>query len=165
MTLRGKIRGDKMRGLHFSGTESPKLGGRRDLQRERFGNYFPRLFAYACAATGDDEAARDVVVASFTDVYSMPDMRSDEFEVALFRAARELCGSGEYRLRRHNDGLSPRERDVISLHFDAQMSRTQISTLLGLQQDAVALTLMRGLRKLRARMDTAPASNALAHFA
>ena len=51
-------------------------------------------------------------------------------------------------MRRHNDGLSPREREVISLVFDAQLDRTQIGALLGIKQEVLAVTLVRGLRKL-----------------
>ena len=95
-----------------------KTGARRDLRQDRFMSYFPRLFAFACASTGDDEAARDVAVAAFSTAFTLPDMREPDFEIALFKAARDLCANGEYRVRRHNDGLTPRERDVISLVFD-----------------------------------------------
>lgn len=140
-----------MRGLKFSRStgEGPKAGARREVQSERFAAYFPRLFAYACAATGDDEAARDVVVSSFSDAFSRADAREDEFEIDLFRTARAICQSGEYRVRRHNDGLTPREREVLSLLFDAQLDRAQIGVLLGIRDEVVAMTLVRGLRKLR----------------
>jgi DNA-directed RNA polymerase specialized sigma24 family protein len=144
-----------MRGLDLGRTgddrtaTGPRMDARREVQSERFGAYFPRLFAYACASTGDDEAARDVAVAAFSQAFARHDMREDEFELELFRTARDICLSGEYRVRRHNDGLTPRERDVISLLFDAQLNRNQISALLGLRQEAVASTLVHGLRKLR----------------
>ena len=117
-----------------------------------------------CAATGDDEAARDVAVSAFSEAFARPDVREDEFELDLFRTARAICQSGEYRVRRHNDGLSPRERDVISLLFDAQLSRLQISTLLGIPQDAVGSTLVRGLRKLRASFAVGSAGAAIPSF-
>jgi DNA-directed RNA polymerase specialized sigma24 family protein len=140
-----------MRGLKFSRStdEGPKTGARREVQSERFAAYFPRLFAYACAATGDDEAARDVVVSAFSDAFSRSDTREDEFEIDLFRTARAICQSGEYRVRRHNDGLTTREREVLSLLFDAQLDRAQIGVLLGIREEVVAKTLVRGLRKLR----------------
>jgi DNA-directed RNA polymerase specialized sigma24 family protein len=137
---------------HFGKTEQPKSGARRDLRQERFTAYFPRLFAYACAATGDDEAARDVAATAFTSVFTMPDMREGEVETALFKAARDLCNSGEYRVRRHNDGLNPRERDVISLVFDGQLGHAKIGELLGVRSEVVSMTLARGLRKLRTRL-------------
>jgi DNA-directed RNA polymerase specialized sigma24 family protein len=146
--------------IHFGKTEQPKSGARRDLRQERFTAYFPRLFAYACAATGNDEAARDVTVAAFSGVFSMPDMREAEFEVALFKAACELCSNGEYRVRRHNDGLTPREREVISLVFDGQLDQAKIAELLGVRADVVSMTLARGLRKLRTRLAPDPTTGA-----
>ena len=145
-------------------SDGPRAGGRREVQSERFGKYFPRLFAYSCAATGDDEAARDVAVTAFSEAFARPDVREDEFELDLFRTARAICQSGEYRMRRNDDGLSPRERDVISLLFDAQLNRVQISSLLGIEQEAVASTLVRGLRKLRASFATGTAGAAVPSF-
>ncbi len=126
----------------------PRTGARRDLRQERFKAYFPRLFAFASYATADDEAAREVCVTAFSNVFALPDMREPEFEVALFRAARDLCNSGEHRAR-HDDGLTPREREVISLVFDAQLELPKVSELLGIKADSVSLALTRGLRKLR----------------
>lgn len=154
-----------MRGSDLNGAgDGPRAGARREVQSERFGKYFPRLFAYSCAATGDDEAARDVAVTAFSEAFARPDVREDDFELDLFRTARAICQSGEYRMRRHNDGLSPRERDVISLLFDAQLNRVQISALLGMQQEAVASTLVRGLRKLRASFATGRAGAVVPSF-
>jgi DNA-directed RNA polymerase specialized sigma24 family protein len=155
-----------MRGLKSSRStdEGPKAGGRRELRSERFTAYFPRLFAYACAATGDDEAARDVVVFAFSEAFSRADTREDEFEIDLFRTARAICQSGDYRVRRHNDGLTPREREVISLLFDAQLDRAQIGMLLGITDEVVAATLVRGLRKLRTSFVSAGAGAAVPSF-
>jgi DNA-directed RNA polymerase specialized sigma24 family protein len=155
-----------MRRLKFSRStgEGPTAGARRDVQSERFATYFPRLFAYACAATGDDEAARDVVVSAFSDAFSRADAREDEFEIDLFRTARAICQSGEYRLRRHNDGLTPREREVLSLLFDAQLDRAQIRVLLGINEEVVATTLVRGLRKLRTSFSSSSAGAAVPSF-
>lgn len=143
--------------IHFGKDDKPRTAARRDLRQERFKAYFPRLFAFACSATGDDEAARDVTVVAFTSVFGMPDMREPEFEVALFRAARELCNNSEYRVRRHNDGLTPREREVIALVFDAQLDTAKIAELLGVRSDAVPMTLARGLRKLQTKLAPEPA--------
>ena len=155
-----------MRGIRFNraNDEGPKTGARSEVQSERFSVYFPRLFAYACAATGDDEAARDVAVSAFSEAFTRADTREDEFELDLFRTARAICQSGEYRVRRHNDGLSPREREVISLVFDAQLDRTQIGTLLGIKQEAVATTLVRGLRKLRTSFASSGSTAAVPSF-
>ena len=154
-----------MRGLRFrANDEGPKAGGRSEVQSERFSAYFPRLFAYACAATGDDEAARDVVVSAFSEAFSRPDTREGEFELDLFRTARVICMSGEYRVRRHNDGLSPREREVISLVFDAQLDRAQIGALLGIKEETVGTTLVRGLRKLRTSFASGGSASAVPSF-
>lgn len=154
-----------MRGLKFSRTadEGPKTGARREVQSERFAAYFPRLFAYACAATGDDEA-RYVVVSAFSDAFSRADAREDEFEIDLFRTARAICQSGEYRVRRHNDGLTPQEREAISLLFDAQLDCAQIGVLLGISEEGVATTLVRGLRKLRTSFASPGAGAAVPSF-
>jgi DNA-directed RNA polymerase specialized sigma24 family protein len=155
-----------MRGLKFSRStgEGPKAGARREVQSERFAAYFPRLFAYACAATSDDEAAREVVVSAFSDAFSRADIREDEFEIDLFRTARAICQSSEYRARRHNDGLTPREREVISLLFDAQLDRAQIGLLLGVRDEVVATALVRGLRKLRTSFASSGAGAAVPSF-
>ncbi len=155
-----------MRGLRFgrASDERPKIGGRSEVQSERFGAYFPRLFAYACAATSDEEAARDVVVAAFSEAYARDDATDDEFELDLFRTARAICQSGEYRASRHNDGLTPREREVLSLVFDAQLDRAQISALLAIRQEAVGATLVRGLRKLRTTFGSSGSGAAIPSF-
>jgi DNA-directed RNA polymerase specialized sigma24 family protein len=155
-----------MRGLKFSRSagEGPKTGARREVQSERFAAYFPRLFAYACAATGDDEAARYVVVSAFSDAFSRADAREDEFEIDLFRTARAICQSGEYRVRRHNDGLTPQEREAISLLFDAQLDCAQIGVVLGISEEGVATTLVRGLRKLRISFASPGAGAAVPSF-
>jgi DNA-directed RNA polymerase specialized sigma24 family protein len=150
--------------LHFRTTNEPVTGARRDLRQERFTAYFPRLFAYACAATGDDEAARDVAVAAFSSIFEFPDMREADFEIALFRHARDLCSNSEYRVRRRNDGLSPRERDVIALVFDGQLDGQRIGELLHVRPDVVSMTLMRGLRKLRTRLDAGTSGSAVPSF-
>jgi DNA-directed RNA polymerase specialized sigma24 family protein len=147
--------------LTFGKTERPKTGARRDLRAERFKEYFPRLFAYACSVTGADEAARDVTATAFSSAFAMPDMREAEFEIALFKAARDLANSGEYRLRRHNDGLTPRERDVISLVFDAQLEQAKIAELMGVGSDTVSITLAKGLRKLQEKLAPEPAGTAV----
>ena len=155
-----------MRGLKFTRPtgEGPGAGARREVHSERFAAYFPRLFAYACAATGDDGAAQDVVVSAFSEAFSRADTREEEFEIDLFRTARAICQSGEYRVRRHNDGLTPREREVISLLFDAQLDRVQIGVVLGIRDEVVATTLVRGLRKLRTSLASAGAGAAVLSF-
>jgi DNA-directed RNA polymerase specialized sigma24 family protein len=100
----------------------------------------------------------------FPDAFSRADVRADEFEVDLFRTARAICQSGEYRVRRHNDGLTPREREVISLRFDAQLDRAQIGVLLSIRDEVVATTLVRALRKLRTSFAASGAGAAVPSF-
>src|SRR5688572_20206254 len=119
-------------------TEAPRIWSRRDLNKERFAVYFPRLFAYVYGATGDEEAARELSVASFSDVFSLPDIDESEFPLHLFRIARALSRRPDVRARRPLDGLTSREHDVVSLVFDAQLDRGQIGQLLGLRPDTVA---------------------------
>jgi DNA-directed RNA polymerase specialized sigma24 family protein len=143
-------------------TEAPRIWSRRDVNRERFATYFSRLFAYVYGTTGSEETARELTIAAFSDVFSLPDMEEGEFALHLFRIARALSRRPDVRARRPEDGLTSREHDVVSLVFDAQLDRGQIGQLLGLRPETVASMLMRGLRKLReAPEGTLPAG--LAH--
>jgi DNA-directed RNA polymerase specialized sigma24 family protein len=117
-----------------------------ELRLGRFRAYFPRVFAFACSASGSEDSARDVTVAAFANALSLPEAGEDGFEITLFRAAREICNRG-YRVRL-NDGLSTREREVISLVFDGQLEMERVADVLGIRQDAVAATLATGLRRL-----------------
>jgi DNA-binding CsgD family transcriptional regulator len=118
-------------------------------QARRFAAAFPRVFAFALAVTAREEASRDVAVAAFCDAFALGSLSEQEFIVELFRAARERA--------RHFRGRSPlaaRELDVISLTFDAQLSPAQVSLVLGIERDAVAQALLKGLRKLQLRPST-----------
>ncbi len=125
--------------------------------QQRFGSYFPSLFAYARSWVNDDTAAREIVAEAFTGAFvRRPDLPDEEFRLFLFGLARRLCRSAASRGARPNDPLSPREREVLSLRFDAQLSRSDIGCLLKVKEDAVTSTLVRGLKKLRA--NTSPAA-------
>ena len=71
----------------------------------------------------------------------------EEFCIWLFDGARHALQSGGFTPG--TDGLSARERDVISFLFDAQLTRREVSVLLSISEDAVANTLLKALRKLR----------------
>jgi hypothetical protein len=115
------------------------------------------VFAYALGTTGDELTARDVAVAAFASVFALPDMREPEFEVQVFKAARDAARPASKRGRHFRDGLSPREREVISLVFDARLSRDQVAGLLSLRPETVLGMLLKGLRKLRDPfLDAAP---------
>jgi len=116
--------------------------------RERFGAYFPRLFAYVRSWTGDDAAASDITVEAFCRAFGRPAASPAEFRSSLFSAAFQLCR----RLRPaapRGDGLSRQERDLLGLLFDARLSRDEVSALLNADRRSVTSTLISGLAKLR----------------
>lgn len=127
---------------------------------ERFGAYFPRLFAYVRSCVGGDVPAQDIVVEAFSRAFSKAGgAREEEFRAILFRTARRLCrpalrsdGSAS------DDPLSPREREVISLIFDAGLTREQIARMFHIRQTTVSSVLLTGLRKLKEQ--TSPAAAA-----
>ena len=130
----------------------PKLNTAEDTRRARFADYFPRLFAYAHSLTDDDARAREIVIEAFVRAFETRNqLNDDEFTTSLFGLARALCRE-QKSTKRLVDGLSIRERDVIALVFDAQLSRPQIASLVGLNDDDLVATLLRGLRKLRASL-------------
>jgi DNA-directed RNA polymerase specialized sigma24 family protein len=136
------------------------LGSRRselgtdEIRRERFGKYFPRLFAYAHTLVGDEAAAKAIVIDSFTQALDLPTHPGDEeFLFAIFNHARDLCRGGNATQKEH---LSQRECEVIALLFDAQLSRRQICTLTCMKEEALNGALLKAFRKLRARMTPIP---------
>ena len=136
-------------------TEGPHATARLEIRQNRFLSYFPRVFAYALGTTGDEKAAKEVTIAAFARAFSLPDMREHEFEVEVFRSARESGRAPVSRNRQSSDGLTPREREVMSLVFDAQLNRDQVARLLSLRPETVLGVLLKGLRKMR---DPMPAS-------
>jgi DNA-directed RNA polymerase specialized sigma24 family protein len=127
---------------------------------ERFGAYFPRLFAYVRSCVGGDVPTQDIVVEAFTRAFSKAGgAGEDDFRSVLFRTARRLCRPA----LRHDgsaadDPLSPQEREVISLIFDAGLSREQISRMFRMRETTVNSALLTGLFKLKEQ--TSPAAAA-----
>lgn len=119
-----------------------------DARRARFGAYFPRVFGYVQHRIGDENAAREIVVESFTQVFSGRELREEEFRLALFGTARRLCGTGRAR-NTAEECLTPRERDILALLFDAQLSRDEAALLLETQEASVTAEFVRALKKLR----------------
>jgi DNA-directed RNA polymerase specialized sigma24 family protein len=126
-------------------------------RRQRFARYFPRLFAYVQAMTGDELAAREAAAGAFEATLGEDHADENEFILSLFTAGRELCAARA----RARDTLTDLEHEVLSLTFDAQLTRTQVGELLVLDGDAVVTTLLSGLRKLNEA--SAPAPNRPAH--
>ena len=133
------------------GTDDISNGSRR----KRFGAYFPRLFAYAQANVGDEAAAREVVIEAFAAVFARrPALDDDAFRIALFGIARDLCRAAP-NARPVDSCLSTRERDVVSLLFDAQLTRGEVGSLIGAPEESVTGDLLRALKKLREVMGPA----------
>ncbi|HEU4758704.1 MAG TPA: sigma-70 family RNA polymerase sigma factor [Dehalococcoidia bacterium] len=119
-----------------------------------FGAHYPRLFAYTRCWAGDD-AAGQIVVEAFCRAFARHPNASDEaFCLSLFATARRLCAAFAAR-GQPDDPLSPREREVLALLFEAQLSRGDIGRLLKMKEHAVNSALLRGLRKLRASVSPA----------
>jgi len=127
---------------------------------ERFSAYFPRLFAYVRSCVGGDIPAQDIVVEAFSRAFSKAGGGGEEeFRAVLFRTARRLCRPA---LRRdesaRDDPLSPREREVISLVFDAGLTREQIARMFRIRETTVSSILLTGLRKLKEQTSPAVAA-------
>lgn len=110
--------------------------------RRRFARYFPGLFAYVRAMSNDYATGVDKVVSAFEMALSETHADEDAFVLSLFGNARRLCGVDSTA---HNAS----EREVLSLTFDAHLTREQVSVLLDLPLGAVVSTLLSGLRRLQ----------------
>ena len=136
--------------LSRSGGHEASLAAQQTLQG-RFGAHFPRLFAYVYSYVGDATAAREIVADAFIHAFACcPDFPDSTFRLVLFETARGRCRAAVPAKAPFDGLLSPREREVISLLFDAQLSRREVGRLLKIGEDAVTSALMRGLKKLRA---------------
>jgi DNA-binding CsgD family transcriptional regulator len=124
--------------------QAPAQGGN---QQERFNTYFSRVFAYGLSATGNEDEARNLTINAFAEAFAMPQMREAEFELEVFRRAREAARESR-KSRQARDGLTPREREVLALVFDAQLHRDQVGSLLSLRPETVLGILLKGLRKM-----------------
>jgi DNA-directed RNA polymerase specialized sigma24 family protein len=127
---------------------------------ERYAAYFPRLYTYVRSCVGGEMPAQDIAVEAFARAFSRAgDSDEDRFRTVLFRVARRLCRpilrdntSGD------SDSLNAREREVISLVFDAGLTRSQIARLFRIRETTVGALLMNGLRKLKEQASPAAVS-------
>jgi DNA-directed RNA polymerase specialized sigma24 family protein len=135
----------------FSATVSgPPAAAEDERRRQRFGHYFPRLFAYVRPWVNSDARTRDIVVETFARAFAYPgEITDEEFAIVLFGLAREACQGRTQEARRSSAGLTAREREVVGLVFDAQMCRGEIARLLEIDEGDVTATLLQALKKLR----------------
>src|SRR3989304_966897 len=78
---------------------------------------------------------------------------------AYVRPARRLCRPALKQARVDDgDSLNRREREALSLVFDAGLTREQIARLFRIRESTVSALLMTGLRKLKEQ--TSPAAAA-----
>jgi len=120
-----------------------------DLQRARFGAFFPRVFACAHSLTGDETTAREVVIEAFSRAFASPgDLTDDEFALLLFTTTRDRSRAAQTSPST-NDRLNSRERELLALVFDARLSREQIRRLMDTTEQALSSILLRALRKLQ----------------
>jgi DNA-directed RNA polymerase specialized sigma24 family protein len=132
----------------LSGDETAILNKGDARCRARFARYFPQLFAYIQSAVRDEERAREIVACVFAATFARHAKSGDEeFHLWLFSDARQALQAE--RPAPPGDGLSGRERDVVSLLFDAQLTRREVAILLGVNDDTVTSSLLKALRKLK----------------
>ena len=146
----------------FPGSAGSGVVVQDEARRSRFGTYFPRVFAYVHHRTGDEGTTRELVAEAFSRVFSRADdVKEDEFRLALFGAAREMCGGVRGPAA---EGLTERERDLVSLLFDGQLDRAEVASLLDVREETVTAELVRALKKLRAGLGKAPVPSFLRAF-
>ena len=137
----------------FKRGQKTKGSGPTDMGsvNERYNAYFPRLFAYVYACVGPDKPAQEIVVQAFHRAFQRAGSSDeDRFRTVLFRSARRMCRP-VIKNRGSNDGdsLDPREHEVMSLVFDASLTRDQIAHVFHISETSVSSLLMTGLRKLK----------------
>ena len=143
--------------------------------RERYRQYFPRVFAYVYGRIRDSRATEDLASEVFRRAFARVDALADEgtFEIWLFTVARDVLTShcrGQSprehtpeddllqrpdlaRLLEHLRHLQLREQDIIALKFDAQLTNSQIAQVMQLSEGKVGVMLYRTLRKLRKALE------------
>jgi RNA polymerase sigma factor (sigma-70 family) len=138
--------------------------------RERYRQYFPRVFAYIYGRIRDSRATEDLTSDVFAKAFAKLDVLSNEgaFEIWLFTVARDVliahchthsapAHTPEDELLQRPDlakvldylcHLHLREQDIIALKFDAELTNAQIAQVIGLSESKVGVILYRTLRKL-----------------
>lgn len=150
-------------GLRFlKRSEQMESSNPRELDRvsERYNAYFPRLFAYVHSCVGGDIPTQDIIVQAFSRAFQRAgNAGEDGFRTVLFRTARRLCHPTLKHYRPdHDDSLNTREREVVSLVFDAGLTRIQIAHLFRIRETTIGSLLMTGLNKLKKQTSPAAAT-------
>jgi hypothetical protein len=144
-----------------NGASGSDTGAGTELQRTRFGAYFPRVFAFAHSLTADETTAKEAAVEAFGRAFAQrSDLSEEEFAVRLFAGARDHCRTIQ-NATGTSDELNTRERELLGLMFDARLNRELIRRLMQTTEQAVSETLLRALRKIRARVSPAAAGDSL----
>ena len=127
-----------------------------ELQRARFGAYFPRVFACAHSLTADEPAAREAAVEAFSRAFGRSDdVEEDDFVVLLFSAVRDLCrGVRSFAL---NTDLDGGDRELLAFVFDARLSREIIRRLMQTTEQAISSRLLAAFRKVQAGLPSTAA--------
>ena len=132
-----------------------------ELQRTRFGAYFPRVFAFAHSLTANETVAKEAAVEAFCRAFAQPaDVSEEEFAVRLFTGVRDHCRQVR-PAGNSSDELNGRERELLALVFDARLDRELIRRLMQTTEQAISTTLLEALRKIRTGVSAAGARGSL----
>src|SRR3989337_1040508 len=146
----------------------PSQGSPLSEFAELYDQYFPKVFAYVYGRVQHKEASLDIVSDVFEKAFvKKQSLRSAEaFGSWLFTIApNELNNKPPspedtllHRERVHHlvallRQLPPREQEIISLKFDAELTNREIAAILNTSEVNVRVTIFRALRKLRDRME------------
>lgn len=134
-------------------TRKTSRGNQDEQRKARFSQHYPRLFAYIFGVTGDTDAASVTTVASFEGIIDDSSSSDDDFTVLLYRRARQLVH--QHCRITPKDGLTANEVEVISLLFDAELSRTEVSNVTGVDPAALTRVVIESLKKLKAATQAA----------
>jgi hypothetical protein len=118
-----------------------------------YDRYFARLYAYVRYRVASDDHAEDLVEAlpEIVDAHDLPEeayMRQEEL----------------HYLRRIIGTLAPRQQEIITLRFFADLRNQEIADILGLDAPTVTAYLSRGLAELQRRYAGPPPADGMTFF-
>lgn len=131
----------------------------QSVERERFGMYFPRVFACAYSLTNDETAAKNIVSEVFSHVLARSsDVSEEEFVVELFGMTRDLVRTSRILGTEGNGRLTSRERELLAFLFDARLTHEEVRRLMRTTEQALSAALLGAMRKLQGGARSATAS-------